>query len=90
MTAEDATLDGEELQRNGDFRHAIPEYSRAIGQDPGYAPAYWRRGTAQWELGNYGDAMADYNELLLLDPKMQHSDSARQRQQRKPKHNFRV
>lgn len=88
-SAEDATLDGEELQRNGDFRHAIPEYSRAIDQDPEYAPAYWRRGTAQWELGNYGDAMADYNELLLLDPKMKHSDSARQRQQRKVSNKFR-
>ena len=44
-------VSGEELQRNGDFKHAIPKYTEAIDQDPSYAPAYWRRGTAQWELG---------------------------------------
>jgi len=75
--AEELTINGEDKARNGRFHKAIPEYSAAIEANDQYAPAYWRRGSANWELGNYGAAIEDYNKLYMLDPKMNHSESAR-------------
>lgn len=72
-----ALMQGEDKARNGRFHKAIPEYSAAIQANDQYAPAYWRRGSANWELGNYGAAIEDYNTLYNLDPKMSHSESAR-------------
>ena len=75
--ANDLTIQGEDKARAGRWNRAIPEYSAAIQVKEDCAPAYWRRGCAHWELGNYGAAIEDYNRLYMLDPKMNHADSAR-------------
>lgn len=87
--ANDLTIQGEDKARAGRWNRAIPEYSAAIEVNDKYAPAFWRRGCAQWELGNYGAAIEDYNRLYMLDPKMTHSDSARKHKLNNERHKAR-
>jgi len=48
---------------------AEADYSEAIRLDPKYAEAYYIRGRAWGNKGEYDRAIADYNEAIRLDPK---------------------
>ena len=47
---------------------AIKDFSRAIGEKPGFA-AYYNRGNAYFDLRRYRKAVADYGAAIRLDPK---------------------
>ncbi|MBK9746365.1 MAG: tetratricopeptide repeat protein [Chloroflexi bacterium] len=49
------------------YAAAVVHYTCALQLDPGYAPAYARRGYAQINLGDGEAAMNDYNRALELD-----------------------
>jgi len=48
---------------------AIEYYTKAIELNPEYAEAYYKRGTAYYNLKEYDKAIADYNKAMELDPK---------------------
>lgn len=43
-------------------------YTQAIEFDPGYAPAYLKRGTAKRRLRRYDDAIVDLDQAIALAP----------------------
>jgi len=47
---------------------AIADYSEAIEVAPDSADAYYNRGDAYDEMGEYGKAIADYSKAIELDP----------------------
>lgn len=48
---------------------AVDAFSRAIEQDPGFAEAWNRRGTAYYLMGRYEDSLADIERVLELEPR---------------------
>ena len=44
------------------------DYDKAIELNPDNADAYYKRGDAYDEMGEYGKAIADYNKAIELDP----------------------
>ena len=48
--------------------HAIADLNQAVALAPDFAPAYQNRGNAWYARGNYGQAMADYDTAIKLDP----------------------
>ena len=54
--------------RVGEIDRAISDYDEAIRQNPRYVRLYFDRGTVHLNKRDYGRAMADYRELLKLDP----------------------
>lgn len=55
-------------ERTGDLRGAIDGVEVAIGRDPGYAPAHWRRGFWLLDEGNAPEAMASFQRAVSLAP----------------------
>jgi uncharacterized membrane protein YhaH (DUF805 family) len=47
---------------------AIADYNKAIEIAPDSADAFYNRGDAYDEMGEYGKAIADYNKAIELDP----------------------
>ena len=46
------------------YEAAIDDLNRAIKLDPSFAPAYWAKGNALFELKKRGEAMEQYNKAL--------------------------
>ena len=57
-----------------DTRMAIPDYDIAIGINPHYVNAYYNRGRAKYALGQYADALADFDVLLNRYDRGNHLD----------------
>jgi tetratricopeptide (TPR) repeat protein len=51
-----------------DPREKIELYSQAIRLDPGFADAFFGRGTALKAIGDLQGAHQDYNEAISLNP----------------------
>ena len=51
-----------------DSKKAIKYLSKAIKLKPGYAEAYYKRGNAYDDLGQYQWAIEDYNKAINLKP----------------------
>jgi len=67
--AEVLTANGRQLRDKGDLNGAIASYARAIEIDPTYFYAYFERGnTYGFFLSNYPAALADYGQVLRLEP----------------------
>ncbi len=60
------------------FTEADTMYTRSIGLDSAYAPAYLNRANARVQLGTFKSAVEDYRTYLVLDPATWQSDSIRQ------------
>lgn len=54
--------------RETDASEKLLCYTRALGHDPTYYPAYYNRALSYSQLGKYQLALADYDTLLDLDP----------------------
>ncbi len=50
------------------YQGAIVAFTEAIKQDPGYAYAYFYRGSDYFYVGNKTAALADFNQTLNLNP----------------------
>jgi len=53
--------------QQGRLDNAIQEYGKAVELKPDFAQAYVKRGEAWFSLGNWGQAMWDYNEALVYE-----------------------
>jgi tetratricopeptide (TPR) repeat protein len=70
--AKDATAhfsQGFALEKRGDLKGALAEYSQAIAIDPNYALAYNNRGLVRYDLGDKRAALADYNQAIRINRK---------------------
>ena len=48
---------------------AISEYTKAIGMNPDYyTDAYWSRGRAYIEIGQFLLALTDFTKAIQIDP----------------------
>lgn len=68
-TAKDWFDRGFSQTNEGKHRDSIRSYTQAIEVDPSYALAYENRGYAHSTLGNYREALDDYNKVLSLKDK---------------------
>ena len=50
----------------GEFDRAIADFSKAISFNPRSATAYLARGNVWWAKSQFGKAMADYEEAMML------------------------
>lgn len=50
-----------------EYETAIEYYTRAIELKPKFAPAYYSRGNAQFELANYLKALNDYSQAIEFE-----------------------
>ena len=48
--------------------HAIENYTTAIRFNPRFTEAYFNRGTAYCQKGEFGLAIEDYNEAIQINP----------------------
>jgi antitoxin component YwqK of YwqJK toxin-antitoxin module len=53
-----------------DYEQVIRLCSKAIDIDSGYAEAYFIRGATEYELFSYDDAIADFDQALIIEPFM--------------------
>ncbi len=56
------------IDHKGSEQEAINAFSQAIERYERHASAYERRGYVNYRLGNYGDALYDYNKSINLNP----------------------
>jgi tetratricopeptide (TPR) repeat protein len=56
-------------KQQGDYVHAIGDYTEAIQYFPKYEPFYCNRGNAYYAQGDHKRALADYDHAALLNPK---------------------
>jgi len=66
MTDNAAFLDGVDLAKRGDHSGAIACFDRAIAINPVLAEAYYRRGLAYFDLGQFQQASFDYSRAIDL------------------------
>jgi uncharacterized repeat protein (TIGR02543 family) len=59
---------GNEYYDSENWVLAIGEYTRAIGVNPNYTKAYWRRGYSYSKLDQNQNAITDYTKVIQLDP----------------------
>jgi pimeloyl-ACP methyl ester carboxylesterase len=52
----------------GNYDHAIQDYTEAIRQNPQSASAFPSRGSAYLDKGDYDQAVQDFNQAIRLDP----------------------
>jgi len=52
------------------FAEAVADCNKALQLNDGYAKAYLRRGEAKMEMGEYDEAIRDFNRTDQLDPKL--------------------
>ena len=55
-------------QASEDYESAIKDYSASLAIDPAFAPAYYGRASAYYQLGNLPRAIEDAKEALRLAP----------------------
>ncbi len=60
------------------FPEAVTMYTRAIGIDSAYAPAFLNRANARVKLEQFAEAVSDYSTYLTLDPATWQKDSIQQ------------
>jgi tetratricopeptide (TPR) repeat protein len=59
---------GNHLYETGKYSDAKAAYEQLIKSGPLSANLYYNLGNAEWKLGNGGEAAADYERALMLEP----------------------
>jgi tetratricopeptide (TPR) repeat protein len=59
---------GHESSKEGDYKTAIKQYSKAIELDSTYASAYFSRGTVKLNDFQFEEAIIDFNKALQIEP----------------------
>lgn len=70
LAAETANRSGLRNLRDGAYRQAILDFSKALDLDPGNATAYNNRGLVYVHQSDYARAIADFDAALDLDPEL--------------------
>lgn len=60
---------GYSLTELGRFEDALAVYDEVLASQPGFAPAWTRRGRALRMMGRFDDAIAAYDQALALSPR---------------------
>lgn len=60
---------GAKARDAGQYREAIEHYSAAIDHAPDFAEGWHKRGTAFYALKEYGLALSDLQQVLILNPR---------------------
>ena len=60
-------VQGQTQHLKGNSQAAIAAYSKSIGLNPEFAPAFKGRGLVYFDIGNKQGAIADYNQALNLN-----------------------
>lgn len=68
--AEELVIFGDAYRKKSDYDKAIWYCTRAIEVDPEYGIAYFQRGYTNARWFSRKDAIADYTEVIRLDPQM--------------------
>ena len=73
LRANDVTVDGDfqrsiSMIRHSEHKKAIETLDRIIDYKPGFAEAWNKRGDAYYHLGQYDQALADYQQTIRLNP----------------------
>ena len=66
LTAEDYFYKA--YNNESDWQYQIDNYTKCLRIDPDDADAYYNRGIAYRQLGNYNDAISDYSRVIRIDP----------------------
>ena len=53
---------------SSDNQYKIDNYTKCLRIDPDNATAYYNRGNAYCDLGNYNDGIADFSKAIRIDP----------------------
>ena len=69
QTKEEYVHLGNVIGRQGNYKEAVLDYTKAIGSDSSYANAYYNRGYAYIELRKYKLALSDLDKAIELNPK---------------------
>jgi tetratricopeptide (TPR) repeat protein len=69
LTATVAVNLGNAYFKKGSAADAEAMYSRALSADRVYAPAYLGRANARMRRGSFGEALSDYEQYLMLEPR---------------------
>ncbi|TMI69963.1 MAG: tetratricopeptide repeat protein [Bacteroidetes bacterium] len=64
---------GHESSKEGDYKSAIKNYSKAIELDSTYAEAYFSRGTIKLNDFQFDEAIADFDKALKYEPFMEYA-----------------
>ncbi len=59
---------GHASNKEGDYKSAIKNYSKAIELDSGYAEAYFARGTVKLNEFQFDEAILDFDQALKFEP----------------------
>ncbi len=59
---------GHASNKEGDYKSAIKNYSKAIELDSGYAEAYFARGTVKLNEFQFDEAILDFDKALKFEP----------------------
>jgi len=57
-----------ELIFKKDYKSCISDCNKTLELDNKYTKAFHRRAKANFEMGNYGDAVVDFQRVMDLDP----------------------
>ena len=68
---------GHQSNKEGDYKNAIKNYSKAIELDSTYADAYFSRGTVKLNDFQFDEAIADFDKALKYEPYMAYALSNR-------------
>ena len=61
-------MQGQALDKRGNYRKAAEQYSNALQANEKYKEAYYARGMARTQLGDYGAALEDFSTAVELEP----------------------
>ncbi|NTW50261.1 MAG: hypothetical protein HGB19_11145, partial [Chlorobiales bacterium] len=67
QTSDDACKKGEAALAKKDYAGAVKEFSEAINLNAEFAKAYYGRSIAEYNLGQFEDALTDINVTIVFD-----------------------
>ena len=68
LTAEQYVDEGNGFMQNENFQQAMNAYNNAIGLNPSFANAYYRRALLHVAMNQPEKALSDYTTVITLDP----------------------
>ena len=67
-TADTLNSEGFVQTAGGEYDEAVATFTKAIELNPGYAKAYYNRGSIYDKMGELDKAIVDYRKTISLDP----------------------
>tara|TARA_Y100001968_G_scaffold331744_1_gene387491 strand:+ start:941 stop:1531 length:591 start_codon:yes stop_codon:yes gene_type:complete len=68
LSADYFVKEGIKKGKNGNYKEAIIDFSKAISIDESHSIAYYNRGLSKMSSNNYKGAITDYDKAIEIDP----------------------